>query len=238
MTGYVVAERDVHETAAEQDTARSRLTIGPEHGCELLEQRVVRFGKGRSHTQELGERQAVLYVAEGHGRLHVGDRVEELRPLTGAYVAAGEAFTVENERDEDVVVVLVTAPAEYSVPPSDGRTVNWDDRPSLPASPNREFRLLVDRDIGCHDITQFLGVIPPGRAPLHSHTYDEVVYVVEGEGVLHLGAEETPIGPGSCIHLPPLVEHCLENRGDDAMRILGVFHPAGSPASRASEASE
>jgi quercetin dioxygenase-like cupin family protein len=83
-------------------------------------------------------------------------------------------------------------------------------------------------------VTQFIGLIPPGRAPMHSHTYDEVIYVVEGEGILHLGGEETPIAAGSCIHLPPLVEHCLENTGDDTMRVLGVFHPSGDPASRTS----
>jgi mannose-6-phosphate isomerase-like protein (cupin superfamily) len=62
------------------------------------------------------------------------------------------------------------------------------------------------------------------------------VYVIEGEGVLHLDNRDTPIGGGSCIHLPPLVEHCLENTGANKMRVLGVFHPQGDPASRASEA--
>jgi mannose-6-phosphate isomerase-like protein (cupin superfamily) len=78
-------------------------------------------------------------------------------------------------------------------------------------------------------------VIPPGRAGFHSHTYDEIVYVVEGEGILHLHGGDTPIRRGSCIHLPPLEEHCLENTGSEPMRVLGVFHPSGDPASRASE---
>jgi len=96
----------------------------------------------------------------------------------------------------------------------------------------------VNQDAGCLDVTQFVGVIPPGRAPEHSHTYDEVVYVLEGEGVLHLGEKDTPLGPGSCIHLPPLHEHCLENTGPTPMRVLGVFHPSGNPASKAYEANE
>ena len=50
--------------------------------------------------------------------------------------------------------------------------------------------------------------------------------------------KDTPLGPGSCIHLPPLQEHCLENTGPTPMRILGVFHPSGSPASKAYEANE
>jgi mannose-6-phosphate isomerase-like protein (cupin superfamily) len=236
MSGYVVAERDVGEIEpGAADTARTRSTIGPQQGCPRLEQHVVRFGPGMSRARELGSLQAVLYVVDGSGRLHVEGRVEELVPLMGAYVAAGESFAVENSGDEDLVVVLVTAPAEYSVPPADGRTVRWADRESLPASPNREFRYLVNEDVGCRDVTQFVGVIPHGRAPMHSHTYDEVIYVLDGDGVLHLDGKETPIAAGTCIHLPPLEEHCLENRGSEPMRVLGVFHPAGSPASRAAE---
>ena len=96
----------------------------------------------------------------------------------------------------------------------------------------------MNADVGCADVTQFVGVIPPGRAPMHSHTYDEAVYVVEGEGVLHMGGEQTRIAAASCIHLPPLLEHCLENTGTQAMRVMGVFYPSGDPASRAYEANQ
>ena len=68
---------------------------------------------------------------------------------------------------------------------------------------------------------------------MHSHTYDEVVYVIEGQGVLHLDGKQTPIAGGTCMHLPPLVEHCLENTGANKMRVLGVFDPQGNPPSRA-----
>ncbi|MDQ3894977.1 MAG: cupin domain-containing protein [Actinomycetota bacterium] len=235
MAGYVVSEHEVKASARANDTASVRLMIGPGQGCKRLEQRVVRFAPGRSQPQALEDRQSVLYVVAGTGRLIVGDDVEELEPQTGVYVVAGETFQIEHSGPGDLVVVLVTAPQELSTVPTNGRTVRWEDRPSLPASPDREFRFLVDKDVGCHDITQFVGVIPSGCAPTHSHTYDEVVYVIEGEGLLHLNGEKTPIAAGSCIHLPPLVEHCLENTGASPMRVLGVFHPAGDPASRASQ---
>ena len=139
---------------------------------------------------------------------------------------------------DELVVVSVTAPQEHDAPPL-RRTVRWAEQPSLPASPNREFRYLVNQDVGCLDVTQFVGVIPPGRAGMHSHVYDEVVYVLEGDGVLHLdGSESRPIGRGSCIHLPPLREHSLENVGETPMRVLGVFHPSGDPASRATETNQ
>ena len=235
MPGYVISERDVEVSELADDTVRVRFMIGRGQGCRRLEQRIARFSPGTSKPQEVGDVQAVLFVVSGKGRLHVDETVEELEPRTGVYVAAGEAFRVENPGPDDLVVVLVTAPQERSIAPGEGRTVRWADRPSLPASPNREFRYLVDADVGCRDMTQFVGVIPPGRAGMHSHTYDEVIYVITGEGVLDLNGERTPIAAGSCIHLPPLVEHCLENTGSAPMHVLGVFHPAGDPASRAYE---
>jgi mannose-6-phosphate isomerase-like protein (cupin superfamily) len=181
----------------------------------------------------------VLYVAAGRGQLEVAGVIHELEPGTAAYIAAGERYTVENPSAEPLLVVSVTAPRGASSARNGGEpvTVRYRDRTPLPASPNREFRYLVNQDLGCHDITQFVGVIPPGRAGMHSHTYDEVVYVISGEGLLHLAGAERPIGRGSCLHLPPLEEHCLENTGAEPMRVLGVFHPSGDPASRATQES-
>jgi mannose-6-phosphate isomerase-like protein (cupin superfamily) len=236
--GYVVSEREVAERREDGDTAAVRTTLDVSAGCARLEQHVIRFAPGRSRPRRLGDRQEVLYVAAGEGRVHVAGEAHPLEPGTGVYLAAGDEYEVENPGGDDVVVVSVTAPQEHDAPPR-RRIVRWADRPTLPATPNREFRYLVNEDVGCLDVTQFVGVIPPGRAGMHSHTYDEVVYVVEGEGFLHVdGTEPTPLAPGSCIHLPPLLEHSLENVGDDPMRVLGVFHPSGDPASRASESNQ
>lgn len=230
MRGYVVAAEDV-EGRPESGTAEARVTIDRACGCERLEQRVLRFAPGRSEERTTGERQEVLYVDSGRGTLHVGGEAHELEPNTGAFLVPGDRYHVESPGPDALVLVSVSAPCDESR--RSQVTVRHAEREALPASPNREFRFLVNEDAGCLDVTQFVGVIPPGRAPMHSHTYDEVVYVVEGEGVLHLGDRDTPIGPGSCIHLPPLEEHCLENTGPTPMRVLGVFHPSGDPASRA-----
>jgi mannose-6-phosphate isomerase-like protein (cupin superfamily) len=221
------------------DTAETRVVIDASCGCERLEQRVIRFRRGRSAERRLDGRQEVLYVAAGAGTIEVNGQQHVVEPETGIYLAPGDHYVVDNPGPGELHVVSVTAPAEDSAGGEDrGVTVRFADRPALPASPNREFRYLVNQDLGCRDVTQFVGIIPPGRAGMHSHTYDEVVYVVEGEGVVHLGGASTPIAAGSCIHLPPLEEHCLENTGDQPMRVLGVFHPSGDPASKAYERKE
>jgi mannose-6-phosphate isomerase-like protein (cupin superfamily) len=235
MAGYVIAEPEVASERRPGDTASVRVTIGRGSTSRRLQQRVERFARGRSAARALDGNQEVIYIASGTGRLHVSGRAYELEPDMGAYLTAGEEYEVENDSDEELVVVCVRAPqdGEAHVDPT-RRTVRFGDREALPAEPDREFRYLVDRDLGCPDVTQFVGLIPPGRAPMHSHTYDEVIYVVEGVGILHLDGEKTAIAAGSCIHLPPLEQHCLENTGVDTMRVLGVFYPSGDPASRAS----
>jgi mannose-6-phosphate isomerase-like protein (cupin superfamily) len=97
---------------------------------------------------------------------------------------------------------------------------------------DRRFRVLFGPGQGCEAATQFVGEIPLGRAPVHTHTYDEVVLILAGEGVAHVGEEERPLAAGSCLHLAPGTPHCLENTGRDTLRVLGVFHPGGSPAAK------
>ena len=94
---------------------------------------------------------------------------------------------------------------------------------------DREFRVLLSEGL---TITQFAGLIPPGRAPAHHHTYDEVVHVLAGRGVVHLSGTTAEIGPGTSIYLPPYQPHCLENTGSGPLEVLGVFYPAGSPAAK------
>jgi mannose-6-phosphate isomerase-like protein (cupin superfamily) len=237
VAGFVISEAAVESTREDGDTADVKLTIGHEQGSEQLEQRVIRFAPGRSKEHVLDGRQEVVYVVSGRGTLTIAGREHELEPDLGAYIAAGERFQVDSAGPDDLVVVAVSFPqANGAAPTAEKRTVRRADRPTLPAGEERRFEFLADDEVGSRDVTQFLGVIDPSRAPAHGHVYDEVIYVVEGEGTAHIDGVSTPISAGSCIHLPPRVAHTLENHGPGPMRVLGVFHPAGDPAGRAYEA--
>src|SRR5207253_2480084 len=123
----------------------------------------IRFAPGRSAERTLADRQEVLYVASGRGTLWVNGEAHALEPETGAYVAPGDRYAVENPGPVELLVVSVTAPQEGTESGNGSRvTVRYAERPTLPASPNREFRYLVNEELGCRDVTQFVGVIPPG----------------------------------------------------------------------------
>lgn len=234
---YVVAAGDVVGERRPGDTALVTTTIGREQGCERLEQRLIRFAPGRSEERRLEGLDDVLYVVSGHGILLLDGQAHPLEPETGAFVAAGETAAVENPGPEDLVVVSVLAPASPEGPgPARRVTVAFDGQEELRADDKRTFRYLVNQDAGCREVTQFVGIVEPCRAPDHSHHYDEVGYIVEGTGFAHVNGQAIPITAGSCFHLPPGYVHCIENSGPGVMRILGVFHPSGDPASRSYDA--
>jgi mannose-6-phosphate isomerase-like protein (cupin superfamily) len=235
----VVPERDFEAIRESGDTASRAVAIDSRIGSEVLELHVARYEPGRSHPRTLEGVQEIMYTASGRGTVLVGEERHELEPGTAVYFVAGESYEVENPGPEELLLVSATAPQPGGGSTKDGRrTVRYDDQATLPASGDREFRYLVTDEVGCTDVTQFYGVIAPGRAPEHSHVYDEVIYVLEGEGTLHIGDSHAPVSAGSAIHLPPFLEHSLENSGDSPMRIVAVFHPTGDPASRAYEANE
>lgn len=186
---------------------------------ELFTQRVVDLDGAGGHDAC----DEVLYVLDGTGRIEIGGEDHELRPGVAVFVARGTRWSASGAR---AVSVLVHDPE-----PSSGHAVlDLAAAERGNATAGREFVLGATPEVGCASVTQFVGLVPPGRAPDHFHTYDEVITILDGEGVFHTGGEETPLRPGSVVHLPARQVHCLENTGDSELRLLGVFRPAGSPA--------
>jgi uncharacterized cupin superfamily protein len=167
----------------------------------------------------------VVYVLAGSGSATIDGHAHELRPGTALFVARGTPWSADGGARAVSVLVHDPAPASTTHAVVDLTAVEQGE-----ATAGRAFLLGATPEVGCASVTQFIGLIPPGRAPDHFHGYDEVIYVLEGEGVLEIGGEQAPLRPGTCIHLPRRLVHCLANTGDAELRVLGVFTPAGSPA--------
>ncbi|MFL5960169.1 MAG: cupin domain-containing protein [Gaiellaceae bacterium] len=197
--------------------------------CPEFQQRLLRFdgesSEGRAEERRDDGRDEVLYVLEGSGVAAVGGEAHELEPGTGVFVARGTPWSIESAHGLRILSVLVEEP----LPASAGHAVIARGERGA-ATAGREFALLARPENGCASVTQFVGYIPPGRAPDHYHRYDEVVYVLGGEGSFHVDGDRAPLRAGSCVHLPARLVHCLENHGPGEMQVLGVFRPAGSPA--------
>ena len=210
-----------------------REVIGSADGCDLFTLRVLRTVAGRSFERSSGETDELLFVVAGSGQLITADGEHQLEPETGALVAGGQRYEIDNIGPADLLIVAVSLHDPLAAD-GDGeartQVSRVADQAAQTATADREFRIVFDPDNGCGSATQFVGYIPIGAAPAHYHLYDEVIYVLEGEGVMHMNASQTPLRAGSCIHLPARKLHTLANSGPGVMRVLGVFRPAGSPA--------
>ena len=206
-----------------------REMLGDADGCRGLHQRRLSLVGGTLLSGTAGGRGEAWYVISGKGILDAeGHGKADLWPGTAVWMRAGLRYECWAGAELEVVAVAVQASSEGDEGRPGMRAVKLDAC-EVERTGDREFRVLLSEGMA---FTQFAGLIPPGRAPEHHHTYDEVVHVLAGRGVVHLGETTAEIGPGTSIYLPPYQPHCLENTGEDLLAVLGVFHPAGSPAAK------
>lgn len=224
--------------------------IGRATGAQAISLRVIEFSQGVSPVIQNREADEVFYSLEqiaggpattGHCKVHIEGKTFEVDAQTGLYLQPGQTMLVENTKIAPVLFVSVQCPEppDHEAPaiplrlnqPQTLPGVRFDDRAAIPTA-DRWYRVLVDNEIGSKQVTQFVGSIPPGRAPDHFHEYEEVLFILSGQGRMWAGRTTTSIGPGSCIYLPKRQVHCVENIGTGELRLLGVFYPAGSPSVR------
>lgn len=72
-------------------------------------------------------------------------------------------------------------------------------------------------------------VLPGGGHGRHNHPgAEEIIYVLSGEGE-QMVDDQPPvkIGPGSCVFIPDGIYHATQNSGNEPMRLIIVYAPAG-----------
>lgn len=207
-----------------------RSALGAHTSSPWLEQAVLELVSGGISRRATGTAEEVLFVLSGHGTLAADGAAHTLEPETGIYISPGREYELSAPVDEELLLVSVRVPdpIDGAVAPVAVRRLADQAVGGAPAE--RWFRIVSDPRTGLRSGTQFVGYIPHVRAEDHFHTYDEVIFVLEGEGMFRAGGNSWRVGPGSCIALPALTIHCLENTGQGVMRVLAVFRPAGSPA--------
>jgi quercetin dioxygenase-like cupin family protein len=203
----------------------------PRVGDSALALRALTLAPGMSAEIADDELDSLVFVSAGSGRLVVGDEASPLRAHGAALVLAGEVAELEATDALEAVVLTAGAETDLHAPMGTRETVvSLDDADQQQATGARSFQILFGPHNGSTRATLFAGYVPPGKAPWHYHLYDEIVFVPEGPGRLHLGESIEELGTGSAFRLRPRQVHIVENPGDAAMSIIGLFTPAGSPS--------
>jgi quercetin dioxygenase-like cupin family protein len=209
---------------------QSAFDVRPIDGSALaLETRVIEAGASIAVGHETND--TLLYVARGTGRLAVGDDTSPVDARSAGLVLAGEGGTLAADDELDLVVATVGADVDLHarMGPLE-RVTSLVGADAQQATGTRSFQILFGPHNGSTRATLFAGFIPPGRAPWHYHLYDEIVWVPEGPGRLHLHEGDEPLEAGSVFRLRPRQVHIVENESSTDMTVIGVFTPAGSPS--------
>jgi quercetin dioxygenase-like cupin family protein len=175
---------------------------------------------------------SLLFAEHGAGELVLDAARHPLFEGGAALVLAGEQATVTAGDDGLRLVHATVGPYVDRHAPIGARevVVQIERVEEGSATGKRSFQVLFGPHNGSTRATLFVGHIPPGRAPWHYHLYDEIVWVPEGPGRLHLDSGVEELTPGAAFRLHPREVHIVENAGTSEMAVLGLFTPAGSPA--------
>jgi mannose-6-phosphate isomerase-like protein (cupin superfamily) len=224
---------------ATNGTWAARTVICRDTGARQITQTASDYAPGISPAVVNPRAEEVLYVASGEGICHINGFAYPLRPGCAAFIPPGAIYQVENAGPVTLRIIASCCPEDpqrHVIDAPAARTgerpklvVHEDDRDPIRAGKDRIFRYLVHTDLGCEQVTQFAGWIPPSKAPFHFHTYEEGIFILEGRGIVHTDEEDGEFGPGSSIYFPVGVRHCVENPGDSMIKLLGAFYPSGSP---------
>jgi quercetin dioxygenase-like cupin family protein len=180
-----------------------------------------------------GDRDVLLLVRDGSGTLLLGDGRFDLARGSAALVLAGEEASARAGAAGLSLVRATAGPGtdrHAALGPREV-VVDTDGAGAQSATGSRSYRVLFGPHNGSTRATLFVGYLPPGRAPWHYHLYDEIVWVPEGPGRLHLEGSETPLEAGAAFRLRPRQVHIVENASVERdLTVVGVFTPAGSPS--------
>jgi mannose-6-phosphate isomerase-like protein (cupin superfamily) len=212
----------------------TRVMLDAEGAGGRLVRRLVDVAADAAWAGTAGPGGELWFVIAGSAGLESDGSQVQAGPQSGLLLPGGTGYRLRPSGREPVQLDVVSLPGLFNAGGGLGgepRVAKLADC-AVETTGDRRFRVLFGPGRGCAAATQFVGEIPPGRAPEHSHPYDEVVLVLAGQGVVHLGPAEQPLAAGSCVHLPPGQPHCLENTGRETLVVLGVFHPGGSPAQK------
>ena len=68
-------------------------------------------------------------------------------------------------------------------------------------------------------------VPPHTTVKTHNHEQEELIFVLEGKGILQVGDELESLAPGTLIHVPSGFSHQTSNTGDQTLQFVFCFSP-------------
>ena len=105
---------------------------------------------------------------------------------------------------------------------------NIDHVPAFTTKDGSEIReLLAHRNASITNQSLAEARLPVGQSttPHFHHRTEEIYYIISGIGVMRIGEESSPVGPGDAIAIPPGLVHQITNTGEQTLVFLCCCAP-------------
>jgi mannose-6-phosphate isomerase-like protein (cupin superfamily) len=123
---------------------------------------------------------------------------------------------------EPEVLLSLDGAAQRLRKEADMPVVYHRDRPIIrSASGELSLSMVVNRDVGASALSVWVTCHEPGEVvPLHTHTVEEVLTFIGGEGIATLGTETIPVCADMSLVVPPGTPHGYRNTGVGPLRLV------------------
>jgi mannose-6-phosphate isomerase-like protein (cupin superfamily)/CDGSH-type Zn-finger protein len=214
--------------------------VTPSRGALFQSQFYAEIGTGVSPATSANGRHTLLFVTEGQGQIEISGRRFDFASGSGMYVCPDEAFCVHNASPQTVRLFISNGPGVEKLSFLDTMPDNFDE--SLPnrsaridtslrhTMGERYYQILVNREQGSTEMTQFVGNIPLSKLEPHRHLYEEVLIFLNGTGVVWTETTKTTVSAGDIMFLPRKQMHSVQCTSEDGLDVVGVIYPGDNPS--------
>lgn len=82
-------------------------------------------------------------------------------------------------------------------------------------------RWLISKEDGAENFAMRMFELQPGGfTPLHTHSHEHEVFILEGQGIFVCEGQEHQFSPEHVIFVPPNKKHRFKNTGNGVLRFL------------------
>ncbi len=82
-------------------------------------------------------------------------------------------------------------------------------------------RWLIKKEDGApHFAMRLFELQPKGHSPLHSHSWEHEVYILEGQCTVTCEGQEKNAAAGYAVYIPPNTKHRFANAGKSTLKFL------------------